>query len=405
MKPDLVVTRLHAFSLFAFSAFVCFSIAGAHISLGLLSVCVVLQVMRRKKEQQNGNGTNPASRFDFLRLGLEWPLAIFFLSALVSTALSAKPLDSFLHLKHLLIAAGAYAVAYSLRFQPAWRTPVLWIFLSTATLASLWGLLELALGWSRKVQSTQSTTMTWGAMCAMFTLITLQAALTSKAMPGLWSARLFFLPQLLALLLSLVRGAYLGFAAGAVYLLHRHWKRLLPAAIIILVVAGLLMPAIVRERITSMFDLQNTTILVRLTQWRIATEIIADHPFFGVGLHDLAYLTRQYAWPDPALPEIVNQDVFHIGHYHSTYFTLAVCFGLVGLLAFGGLVFRLAQSLGKALRHSDSEEAGAVIWACRAALISFLVAGGFDWTFGDAEVITMFWFLAGMGLGQSRRSE
>jgi hypothetical protein len=38
---------------------------------------------------------------------------------------------------------------------------------------------------------------------------------------------------------------------------------------------------------------------------------------------------------------------------------------------------------------------------CFEHLVGFLVAGIFDWTFGDAEVVTMLWFVIGMGLGQA----
>lgn len=385
--------RVHAFSLFAFAAFVCFSIAGAHISLGLLTVSVALRVWQTRR--QNNHSTK-------ITLGFEWPVVIFIVLCLISVLLSNLPWESFRNLKNLLTILGLYTVAYSLRTHPEWRTPTLWIFLTSATGAALWGLIKFGLGRTEKVMSTQSTTMTWGAMSAMFILITLCAASFFEKGRERWAARVFFMPQLFALFLSLVRGAYVGFAAGVLYLLKSQWKRLLPALILLLVFGSLAAPNVVKERVVSMLDPQNPTLLVRLTQWKIATRIIADHPFFGVGWHDLAALTRQYAEPDPSLPESVNHDVFRIGHYHSTYFMLATCSGLLGLGAFFWLMIAAWRSLGKALRASN--ENADLVSACRAAMIGFLVTGLFDWTFGDAEVVTMFWFIIGLGLGQEDSS-
>jgi O-antigen ligase len=176
---------------------------------------------------------------------------------------------------------------------------------------------------------------------------------------------------------------------------------LLPAALALILIAGLLTPASVHERFTSIFDMQHPSIVVRFSQWQIGAKIIADHPFFGVGWHDLAPFTRQYAQPDPRLPQGVNDDVFHIGHYHNTFITLAVCSGLFGLAAFLWLMVSVWKQLGLAAAQNAEVESKALAWACRAAMLSFLLNGMFDWTFGDAEVITMFWFIVGLGLGQA----
>jgi len=395
-----VLARLHAFSLFAFASFVCFSIAGAHISLGLLALVIILQIVLGSDAGEETAGDS-GSLVAQVRLGFEWPLLAFWSACLISSLLSHDPLDSLAHLKNLTTIIGAYAVAYSLRRHSEWRTPALWIFLSTAALASLWGLVKYALGMTIKVQGTQSTTMTWGAMAAMFLLLTIVTAFSAANGGGRWAARVLSIPQFFALLLSFVRGAYVGLAAGLLYLLRRQWQRLLPGALVLLFIAGIVAPASVRERVMSIFDRQNPSVQVRLSQWQIGAKIVADQPFFGVGWHDLAPFTRQYAQPDPRLPQPVNDDIFHIGHYHNTYVTIAVYSGFLGLAAFVWLMASVWQQLGRATIQSAPAETQARIWACRAALLSFLVNGFFDWNFGDAEVVTMFWFVIGLGLGQA----
>ncbi len=389
--------HLHAFTLFAFAAFVSFSIAGAHISLGLLTLCVALQIAKSKRQK--------AKKTSFL-LGIEWPIIAFALIALASTALSEMPLASFRNMRHLLTILGAYTVAFSLRQYPEWRRPLLWTFISVATVAALYGLGKFAFGFSSKVQSAQGTTMTWGALSVMFMAVTLQMALAAPTRRERWLARAQIIPQIFSLLFSLVRGAYIGFFASAVYLLRQYWskrrillQRLLPACLILLLVS--VFSPTVRQRVAAIFDLNTPSTQVRLIQWKYALKIVAAHPVVGVGWRDLQPVIRRYATPAPNIPEYISKDVFSIGHFHSTYVTILVCFGVAGFLAFAWLMISVWRTLGMAMKHTGDESRRSIIFASRAALLGFLVAGIFDWTFGDAEVVTMLWFVIGMGLGQA----
>lgn len=386
---DQWLLLLQAFALFALAAFVNFSIAGAHLSLGLLTLTLLLQLVRTRA---HGN-------WAALALGFEWPLLAFTLACLIATLLSQAPFESLRNLRHLLTVLGAYGVAYALRNHPHWRKPLLWTFLAVAAGIAGYGLLRFLLGAHVKVMGTQSTTMTWGALATMFALIATQVALAAPAKRERALALLALLPQLPALLFSMVRGAYVGYAAGVCYLLARQWRRALPIAAVVLVLAFLFSPAALQQRMRSIFDPNVTTTQVRLVQWQYALQIFADHPLFGVGWRDLAALTRSYAPPGTNMNEGIAFDVFHIGHYHSTYFTLLVSVGAVGLLAFGWLMVQVWRRLGGVLAQG-SPEVQPLVRGVRAAMIGFLVSGLFDWTFGDAEVVTMFWFLIGFGLGQ-----
>jgi O-antigen ligase len=393
--------RAHAFALFAFAIFVTCSIAGAHLSLALLTLCVVVDIVRGRKTER---GSGRAG--DGWKLGIEWPIIAFVVLGFISTATSEKPADSLRNMRHLLTILGAYAVAHSLRRHPQWRRSLLWTFIVSATVFSLFGIGEFLFGVSSKVQSTQGTTMTWGAMGVMFIAVTLQVAWSARVRRHRWHARVQIVPQVFAMLLSFVRGAYVGFAASLFYLMRRYWSnrrllmtRILPVMLMLILIAAVFSPATVRQRVAAIFDLQTGSTQVRLVQWRHAMTIAADNPFFGVGWRDLAPVLRQYAAPDPNIPEGVTHDVFSIGHFHSNYVTLLACFGVTGLAAFLWLMAAVWRSLGAAAMFA-TEDGRVIVEATRAAMVGFLVAGVFDWTFGDAEVVTMFWFVIGMGLGQ-----
>jgi O-antigen ligase len=157
----------------------------------------------------------------------------------------------------------------------------------------------------------------------------------------------------------------------------------------------------VRQRVAAIVDLNTPSTQVRLLQWQHALKIIADHPIAGVGWRDLQPVIRRYATPDPNIPANITKDVFSIGHFHSTYVTILACFGIAGFLAFSWLMIAVWRALGIAIKHAGDEAGRSIIFASRAAVIGFLVAGIFDWTFGDAEVVTMLWLVIGMGIGQS----
>jgi len=406
-----VLDKVETFALFAFAASVSLSIAGAHISLGLLTLCMAAQSAWRMAQRAEGKTQLVTENWQ-LKTGFEWPLLAFVTVALISTALSELPLASLRNLRHLLTILGAYTVAFSLRRRPEWRKPLLWTFIGVATIAAIWGLAEYALGLSRKVQSTQGTTMTWGALCVMFLSFTLQMALAAPSRRERWLARLQFLPQIFAMFFSLVRGAYVGFASSIIYLLKPYWsnskepfsgrrlllQRIFPVLLLLVIITTLISPQTVQQRFAAIFDLKAGSTQVRLIQWKHALAIAADHPFFGVGWRDLQAVLRQYAAPDPNISESITKDVFSIGHFHSNYFTILVCFGAAGLLAFAWLMIAVWRALGVAIKNTPDESNRLIILAGRAALLGFLVAGLFDWTFGDAEVVTMLWFVIGMGL-------
>ena len=393
---------LHPFALFAFAACANFSIAGAHISLALLSLCWLFAIMKSKP--QNAPEPNEAA----LAFGLEWPIAAFTLIAVASTLLSDNLRETFPGLRYLLTMIGAYTVAHSLQWRPNWRQPLLWTFIGAATVAALFGLGKFALGFSSKVLSAQAITMTWGALSTMFMPVTLQIAMAAPNRRERWLAGVALIPQIFALLYSFVRGAYVGFAAGALYLIYLYWskhrqrgRRILVVVLIIIAMIAAFSADTARQRIATIFDLNVGSTQVRLVQWKYALQIIIDHPILGVGWRDMADIFRRYVPPDLDLPANVKSDIF-IGHFHNSYLMVAACYGVTGLLAYLWLLVAAWRALGVAAKRAGAEEARVTVDAVRAAMLGFLAASFFDTTFGDHEVVTMFWFIVGMGLGQSR---
>jgi O-antigen ligase len=123
-----------------------------------------------------------------------------------------------------------------------------------------------------------------------------------------------------------------------------------------------------------------------------------DHPIAGVGLRDFGEVYDRYRSPG---------SLEHAGHLHSVWIHVAATMGLVGLGALGWLVTGLFRAAGRGLRakrgSGASSESGGSGWfpaalqiGVVAGLVGFLVAGLFEWNFGDEELLDLLYTLVGL---------
>ena len=120
-----------------------------------------------------------------------------------------------------------------------------------------------------------------------------------------------------------------------------------------------------------------------------------DHPVFGVGDIDLAFLYKQYK----------SQYEKEIqGHMHNNFVHILVTLGLFGLLAFFYLLYRLFRidlNIYRKLRNvpfASSYALGTI-----AALSTIVIAGLTEMNFFDHEIITLLWFTFGLNAAIYKR--
>ena len=123
--------------------------------------------------------------------------------------------------------------------------------------------------------------------------------------------------------------------------------------------------------------------------WEAGLRMFRDHPLTGVGLQDLKPIYARYKSPLAHEPA---------GHLHNDYVHIAATMGLVGLAAFAVLVASLFRctTRGLRLRPPAGDVATALRLGMTAALVGFLVAGLFEWNFGDEELLYMLYTLIGL---------
>jgi O-antigen ligase len=166
------------------------------------------------------------------------------------------------------------------------------------------------------------------------------------------------------------------------------------------VIVFLLAPAPIKHRILSVTDLSVNSTQVRLTQWRNAVKIFKDYPVTGLGWIDLNEIHRAYAPPGADL----NYQAYWIGHFHNNLVMFLVYFGVIGFLAGVYMIFKLIQTEYRIYRSIPENKPHLSAWVAGslAAMAGFWINGMFDWTFGDAEPVTLLWFTVGLSLAVTR---
>jgi O-antigen ligase len=234
--------------------------------------------------------------------------------------------------------------------------------------------------------------MTFGGELLLFIPVALAIALTARTPRWRWGAAAVALLALAPLAATFTRSAWLGlFVSCAVILAVER-----PLGLVFLALAGVaawfLAPGAWGARIHSVADPANLWNRQRVFMWEAGVRMFRDHPLTGVGLQDLHALYDQYRSPD---------SVERAGHLHNAYIQIAASMGLVGLAAFAWLYGSLLRTAWAGLkvgagRSEGSELAAGVRLGVTAALAGFLVAGLFEWNFGDEELLYHLYTLVGI---------
>lgn len=194
-----------------------------------------------------------------------------------------------------------------------------------------------------------------------------------------------------------VRGAWVGFLAGAAVLLAlvRRGRPLLLAAVAVLVLVVVAVPG-VRRRAESIVDPADPTARERWAMWGSAVAIARDHPLTGVGPGQVKHVYPGYVAPEyRAKPR---------GHVHSTPLQILIERGLLGL---GAWLALFAAFFGHGLRTLARLPAAAtleraLVTGSLAAIAGFLIGGLTEYNFGDSEVVLLAWSVMALPFVVSR---
>jgi len=183
-----------------------------------------------------------------------------------------------------------------------------------------------------------------------------------------------------ALLISRTRSAWLGSLAGLAVLAALKAPRsvwLLPAGIVALLA---LRPTTVIDRLT----ITDASSRDRYYMWQAGIDMIRDKPVFGQGPGMIQGVYPKYRWPEAPNPQTP--------HLHDNALQIAAERGLPCLAWW---LWWAAAAMGDAYRESRRAKTAAG-WSAAGALVvlsAMMVAGLFEYNFGDSEIL-MFIMMA-----------
>jgi O-antigen ligase len=307
-----------------------------------------------------------------------WPLVVYGVLTLMSAGFSGDPRVSFTDCKQLVLFM-LVPLTYDLA-RGARANSVFSIVLTIGAASAFIGIIEYSVmnfdGLGKRPTGTLSHWMTYSG-----TLMLVICGATARILYGthgrLWAA--FVLPALLvALSLTLTRGAWVGVACGVAALFLSKDLRLL-ALIPILIVAGLLLaPPAVIERFESIFKRNDITTVDRFAMLEAGVAIVTDYPLTGVGPDQI-----QRVYPRYRVPDAINATNAHL---HNVPMQIAAERGLPALAAWLWFVISVFAGLWQLVKKARNKSLAA---AALAGMVAMLAAGMTEYNFGDSEFLML----------------
>jgi putative inorganic carbon (HCO3(-)) transporter len=378
--------RLSFYLTFVSAVSTLFSIAVSQISMGLALLTLFASRQRL--------------RFPPLKL----PLALFFSATVVALLLSPDPIGGLPQIRKFFVFSALMLVASTFESIAQIRALVL-TWGGVATLSAFRGLWQYSTRrhiavtenantydffLDGRIKGFESHWMTFGGVQMMVLLLLVAIVLFSDkrrdkviawcCLPFLWAC----------LVLGLTRSIFLlGVPLGVLFLVW-NWRRWALAAIpIVCLLAFIVAPFQVRDRVTSVFqphgdlDSNSRRTVMRRTGWAM----VKAHPWFGLGPEQIR----------PQFDRFVPADIRRplprgwYGHLHNIYLQYAAERGIPALLFVLWMIVRAAFDFLRAIRRQPaSSEHSFFLYGAVAVIIAVLAEGFFEHNLGDSEVLTLF---------------
>jgi putative inorganic carbon (hco3(-)) transporter len=366
-------------AMYLFLASTYFSIAVNSLSLGLMALCFAgIMVSER--------------RFLVRPTPLDYFFLAYVIAEILSTIFSYRAAQSFAFSKRILLIGIVYFFATWITTDQMAKRAVA-VLLAAATIVACIGVGKLAFSPPEEVVRLGifQFYMTTSELMMIALLLLLPFAVhpdTPRRIRAV--AILALIPVGICLYATVTRGAYLAVAAGIIFIaVVRNKKLLIPLAVLILLVI-LFAPPYVESRIRSIVDLNHPENASRLMLWKTGLRIFADHPVVGIGDIDVHDLYVHYMDPgDPAVH----------GHMHNIAMQILVTLGSVGLIAVIAMFVTIVQTEWRIWKrvHTDWFR-GSIVLGALAVFVGFQVNGLTEWSFGDQEIVILFWITLGLTL-------
>ncbi len=399
-------------------ALITFSIAGAEGALWLSAATFGVAWLVRELDPgalpAQDRGAGPAG--DVLaRIGA--PIIAFFTVSFISAFVSRERFDSLFELREVFLFA-APLVTWAVFRDPRMRDRGREAFAFGIFAAVLIGIYQTAtlepapgdIVFRASGPLGHYMTFSGVLLAAVPLLLTLRGRLQSIA--GQLTAAL----AVAMIGLTFTRSAWIGAVVALSVFLATGWtrpatgaadggtRRRGPAAVAATVIVGLVLVAVVLgaiagsdalyDRASSIFSLEDPSNKDRLAMAATGLEIIAAHPWLGIGPG-----VMESVYPAWAVEWRVNAENPHL---HNNVLQIAAERGLIGLAAWLWIIAAFALASWRVLRAAGpTGPGGPEARAALAALAGFLAMGTFEYNFSDSEVLMAVLFVISLPLAAS----
>ncbi|MBI1747826.1 MAG: O-antigen ligase family protein [Acidobacteria bacterium] len=191
----------------------------------------------------------------------------------------------------------------------------------------------------------------------------------------------------LALVLSLTRSAWVGAFFASVALVSVKRGRFLFLLPVILALTLALSPRAIMDRAKTLLTLEDRAIDVRFDMIKTGINMVKAHPWIGIGPNRISRVAYEYGADQTVAPR-------YYMHLHNNFVQLAAERGIPCLVAWLWLIAALMRDYYRmAKRISLKDKRSYPLAVAVSSLIGFLVAGLFEYNFGDSEVVMLLFFV------------
>ncbi len=270
-----------------------------------------------------------------------------------------------------------------------------------------WNISESAGNIALKYRSfaTLSSPSFLGLYLAMITPLTLSGSIDSKKnLKPFWYISLASI--IICLIFTYSRASWIGASVGTIVYLafsmsKKEWIKNGKWTLLILVISviiGFLLSSIgdhpsAISRAISITDSEVGSTQIRFKLWHSALTMTAKRPIAGWGLGTFRYVMARYA---PAgMTDLERQNI----SAHNDFLDRVSQTGLLGILAYLGLIVMIAMVIREALANNDEQN---IIFAIMGSLIVYFIALQFG--FSSLTPMALWWILIGCLIGLSKKS-
>lgn len=341
---------------------------------------------------------------------IDMPIIFYVTVIIISTITSIDPSGSFRDLAiHLTSIGFIFVIVNNINTKKDFNILIVFLVIS-ATLVAIYGFYQYKVGveiedkWVDAVNNPDVKTRIYSVFgnpnifaeyLIMIIPISLSLFWFSKKVHKKAIFLVTSLILILALVLTLSRGGWVGFAFGMFVFVLLIEKRLLLSIIPLGLGAIYFLPSSILNRILSIFNFADSSNAYRIKMWNITLDIIKDNWLVGVGFGHLPFKATFETY-------IRTMPTYHA---HNTYLETMAEMGILGFIIFIIFIFVLFKYSIKKLVKGKDNYIRIMATGVLSGLAAVLAHGAVENVLYIPRIIITFWILVSLILALMRISD